>query len=157
MAKHLGFRQSRGHADHICENDAEKAAFDLVDDKHLRSITYIEVNDDDFSKIHDVKQDCTLVNGSIVWDSIVNDETQETAQEHAEDAIAFAIAEIEKWQQTAGAAIVSDSIKSEWNAYLAELKAIDCSSKTWPKTGTHPLEGLVGDGLTAFRHLKRLP
>lgn len=157
MAKHLGFRQSQGHVDQICISDAEKAAFDAVDTRALRSVTYIEVNDDDFSKIHDVKQDCTIVDGSIVWDSIINDETLETTQANAESAISHNIAEIEKWLAGDSIKDVSSSLVSEWETYLAELKAIDCSTKTWPKTGTHPLAGLVGDGITAFRHLKRLP
>ena len=155
MAKYLGFRN--GNLDKMCANDAEKSACEAVDTAQLRTTIYVEVNDADFAKSHDVIQQCSLGDGSIVWDEIVNDETLETSQADAENGIQGHIDHIERWLNSPVTEMVDASIVSGWQAYLAELKAIDCSSKTWPKTGTHPLAGLVGDGLAEYKHTMRLP
>ncbi|OUX53557.1 MAG: hypothetical protein CBE47_02805 [Pelagibacteraceae bacterium TMED287] len=156
MAKYLGFRNNSGNCDHHCDSDAEKAVCESVDAAFGRTVTYVEVSDADFAKEHDVTQACELRDGSLVWDN-ENDATLEATQEHAQDAIDGYVSDINNWLGSKEAKIAGDAVKASWTSYRDELLAIDLGSKTWPQAGTHPLAGLVGDGISTWKNIKRLP
>ncbi len=51
----------------------------------------------------------------------------------------------------------NNTIVASWQNYKSELEALDLSSKTWPMNGTYVMAGLVGNGITEYKHLQRLP
>jgi len=156
MAKYLGFFNNSGNCDLHCASDAEKATCEAVDAALGRQVTYIEVNDADFDKEHNVTQSCTLENGSLVWDN-ENDGSFEWSQEIVQEALDQQVSSINGWLNSKHSSIVDASVVSSWEAYRDELSAIDLSGKSFPMTGVHPLVDLIGDGISTWQNTKRLP
>jgi hypothetical protein len=156
MAKYLGFRNNSGNCDQHCASDAEKAACEAVDAALGRQVTYVEVSDADFSKEHDVTQACELIDGSLVWD-VENDGSFDWSQEVVQEALDFQVNAINEWLSSRHSSIVDASVVSSWESYRDELSAIDLSTKSFPMTGVHPLVDLIGNGISTWQNLKRLP
>ena len=158
MAKYFGFIGGSGHASYMCDSDAEKNACVANDTAFGRGVVYVQVSDATFTKGHDCIADFKLnVGGTteddFTWD-VDNDATLETSKQDAINELAFASKRIGDWLNSQWSS--DATIKAGWQSYKDELDAIDVETKSWPTTGTHPLAGLVGDGITSFRNLHRL-
>ena len=157
MAKHIGFRNHSGTVDHICASDAEKSAFVAVDTALKRGVTYVEVSDADWDKVNENQEGVSLVDGNLSWDGVATDGSFDISQELMQREVDRSIEVINQWLESPNAQIVDNTIVAAWQNYKSELEALDLSSKTWPMNGTYVMAGLVGNGITEFKHLQRLP
>ena len=157
MAKHIGFRNHSGSVDQIGASDAEKAAFVAVDSAQKRGVTYVEVSDEEYDKANENKEGVSLVDGNLSWDGVATDGTFDISQELMQNEVDRSIEVINQWLDSPNAQIVDNTVVASWQNYKAELEALDLSSKTWPMNGTYTMAGLVGNGITEYKHLQRLP
>ena len=157
MAKHIGFRNHSGSVDQIGASDAEKAAFVAVDSAQKRGVTYVEVSDEEYDKVNENKEGVSLVDGNLSWDGVATDGTFDISQELMQNEVDRSIEVINQWLDSPNAQIVDNTVVASWQNYKAELEALDLSSKTWPMNGTYTMAGLVGNGITEYKHLQRLP
>jgi|TARA_R100000149_G_C5853773_1_gene121738 hypothetical protein len=159
MAKYFGIRNSGTSktVDQLCASDAEKSVCEAVDNHLGRNIVYLEVSDDDFNKVEKNTQNVEVNDGSLVWGT-ENDASQPIEKTTMQSEINWTIDNINSWLNSPDADACDEATINSWTAYKNEVAGLDIDAISYPVTGVcTALEAFVGNGLTEYKNLKRLP